>query len=336
MGKSVKMADIAQRLNVSNVTVSKALADKEGVGDELRNKIKKVANELGYRYNSVAKSLKDGCTYNVGILIPQRFVDAKTSFYWDMYQNVSRELLNHNYYGILEILTPEDEDENNLPKMIQDNKVDGIIVLGQIKGQYVEAITTAYKPLIFLDFYDKHSSIDTIVTDNFYGMYLLTDYLIEMGHRNIAFVGNNRATSSIQDRYLGYLKALLENDIAYEHDWLIIDRDSRGKFIDIVLPKKMPTAFVCNCDEIAYRVIKEIKKSGLKVPDDISVVGFDNYLISDICEPAITTVEVDMKAMAEASVETLVRKISNLEYKSGRQLISGKIVIKNSVKSYFS
>ena len=332
MGKTVKMSDIAQILNVSNVTVSKALANKDGVGEELRTKIKQVAIELGYRYNSAAKSLKDGRTYNIGILIPQRFVDVKTSFYWEMYQNVSSALLNHNYYGILEILRPEDEDENNLPKMIQDNKVDGIIVLGQIKEGYVEAITAVYKSLIFLDFYDKHSNIDTVITDNFYGMYLLTDYLIEKGHRDIAFVGNNRATSSIQDRYLGYLKALLENDIPYNHDWLIVDRELNGKYIDIKLPSHMPTAFVCNCDEVAYRVIKEIKRNGLMVPRDISVVGFDNYLISDICEPAITTVEVDMKTMAESAVETLVRKINDMEYKPGRQLISGKIVIKNSVR----
>ena len=163
-------------------------------------------------------------------------------------------------------------------------------------------------------------------------MYLLTDYLIEKGHRDIAFVGNNRATSSIQDRYLGYLKALLENDIPYNHDWLIVDRELNGKYIDIKLPSHMPTAFVCNCDEVAYRVIKEIKRNGLMVPRDISVVGFDNYLISDICEPAITTVEVDMKTMAESAVETLVRKINDMEYKPGRQLISGKIVIKNSVR----
>ena len=331
MGKTVKMSDIAEMLNISNVTVSKALADKDGVGEELRQKIKEVANELGYRYNSTAKSLKDGCTYNIGVLVPERFVDQKTSFYWDMYQNVSKQLLTHNYYGILEILKPNDEEENTLPKMIQDSKVDGIIVLGQISESYVEAITSVYNPLIFLDFYDKHSNIDTVVTDNFYGMYLLTDYLIEMGHKDIAFVGNYRSTSSIQDRYLGYVKALLENDLPQNKDWVINDRSKSGTYIDIVLPEKMPTAFVCNCDEVAYKVIKAIKQSGLNVPKDVSVVGFDNYLISDISEPAITTVEVDMKAMAETAVDTLVRKINDLDYKVGRQMISGKIILKDSV-----
>jgi LacI family transcriptional regulator len=118
MKKNVKMADIAQKLNVSNVTVSKALADKDGVGDELRAKIKQLANEMGYSYNSVAKSLKDGRTYNIGIVVPDRFLGKTMSFYWVLYQNISKELLKRNYYGIFEILKPEDEDNLILPKTI--------------------------------------------------------------------------------------------------------------------------------------------------------------------------------------------------------------------------
>lgn len=334
MGKSVKLSDIAERLNVSTVTVSKALSGKDGVSEELRAKIKIVANEIGYRYNSAAKSLKEGCTYNVGILIPERFVGAKPSFYWDMYQNVAKELLKHNYFGILEVLSAEDEDANNFPVMISDSKVDGVIIIGQVKKKYVEAVTAEYSSVVFLDFYDKHTNIDTIITDNFYGMYLLTDYLIEMGHKDIAFVGNYHATSSIQDRYLGYMKAMIENEITVKDEWVVNDRDAKGRNIDIELPKKLPTAFVCNCDVVACRVIKELDAHGLKVPEDVSIVGFDNYIDTDNnnCAAPITTVEVDRKVMADVAVETLLQKINDMNYKSGRQLISGKVVIKDSVK----
>lgn len=333
MKKCVKMSDIAQKLSVSNVTVSKALADKDGVGDELRARIKQLASEMGYSYNSTAKSLKDGHTYNIGILVPERFLGQTMSFYWVLYQNISKELLKKNYYGIFEILKLEDEENLVIPKMLQDQKIDGIIILGQAKRSYVKAIMNTDIPMICMDFYENIPDIDTIVSDNFYGTYLLTDYLIENGHRDIGFVGNIKATSSIQDRYLGYVKALIENDITCNSQWTVSDRLDSGANIDISLPDKMPTAFVCNCDEAAFRLIKTLKQSGFRVPDDISVVGFDNYLISEICDPSITTVEVDMKAMAQAGVEMIVQKIDHVHYKAGRRLISGKIVIKNSVKN---
>jgi len=333
MKKSVKMSDIAQKLNVSNVTISKALADKDGVSEELRTKIKQLASEMGYSYNSTAKSLKDGLTYNIGIIVPERFLGMTMSFYWVLYQNISKELLKKNYYGIFETLKQEDEENLVLPKMIQDQKIDGIIILGQANRQYVNEIMKTDIPMICMDFYENMPNIDTIVTDNFYGTYLLTDYLIENGHRDIGFVGSIRATSSIQDRYLGYFKALIENDIAYNNEWTISDRADSGAYIDIVLPEKMPTAFVCNCDEAAYRLIKTLQKNGFEVPNDISVVGFDNYLISEICDPSITTVEVDMKAMAQSGVELIVQKVNHVHYKVGRRLISGKIIIKESVKN---
>jgi LacI family transcriptional regulator len=336
MKKNIKMSDIAQVLNVSNVTVSKALADKDGVSEELRAKIKQLASEMGYSYNSTAKSLKDGRTYNIGIVVPERFLGQTMSFYWVLYQNISKELLKKNYYGIFEILKFEDEENLILPKMVLDQKIDGIIILGQANRKYVKAIMETDLAMICMDFYENIPNIDTIVTDNFYGTYLLTDYLIENGHRNIGFVGNIKATSSIQDRYLGYFKALIENDIAYNSQWTISDRLDSGANIDITLPDKMPTAFVCNCDETAYRLIKTLQKSGFDVPNDISVVGFDNYLISEICDPPITTVEVDMKAMAQAGVELIVQKINHVHYKVGRRLISGKIIIKNSVKNILS
>jgi LacI family transcriptional regulator len=188
-------------------------------------------------------------------------------------------------------------------------------------------------PIICMDFYENIPNIDTVITDNLYGTYQLTDYLIENGHRDIGFVGNIKATSSIQDRFLGYYKALIENDIPYNSDWTISDRLVSGTNIQIALPDRMPTAFVCNCDETAYRLIKELKQSGFCVPDDISVVGFDNFLISEICDPPITTVEVDMQTMAQTGVEMIIQKVKNPRSKIERRFIIGKIIMKNSVKT---
>jgi LacI family transcriptional regulator len=333
MKKSVKMADIAARFGVSNVTVSKALSGKDGVSEDLRNKIIAAADEMGYHYGGIAKNQKSDKTYNIGVLIPERFVERNNSFYWTLYNNTAHELMNNNYYCIMELLKQEDEDACRLPKMLSENKVDGVIVLGQIHNSYADVITSQYSDiLIFLDFYDKHRNIDTVLTDNFYDTYILADYLIQMGHKKIGFIGSVNATSSIQDRFMGYLKAIVENNFDYRKDWVIDDRDENGKTIEIVFPEEMPTAFVCNCDETAYYAIRKLKELGYSVPDDISVVGFDNFLMSDICEPAITTVEVNMPEMAKMAVEMLIKKINCKEYVQGRRLINGKLIIKDSVK----
>ncbi|MFT8349562.1 LacI family DNA-binding transcriptional regulator [Clostridium saccharoperbutylacetonicum] len=333
MAKAIKLADIAEVLKVSKVTVSKALSDKDGVSDELREKIKKVAAEMGYRQNSIAKSLRDGYTYNIGVLIPEGFVEMYHSFYWELYQNVLNALTQKSYYGIMEVVNREDENNNVVPRMLQDSKVDGIIVMGELKKEYVEFLNSLDDvPVVMLDTYDKHIDYDTVTSDNYYGMYLLTDYLIEMGHRDILFVGNPRATSSIQDRFLGFTKALLERGIEYTSNSYISDREIGKKELNFELPEKMPTAFACNCDSVAYLLIKKLQDKGYKVPEDISVVGFDNYLITEISDLGITTFEVDMKTMAETAVDVILKKVRKVDYKPARRVICGKIVIKDTVK----
>jgi LacI family transcriptional regulator len=163
-------------------------------------------------------------------------------------------------------------------------------------------------------------------------MYLLTDYLIEMGHKDIVFVGNIYATSSIQDRFLGYAKALLENNIEYNPNMYISDREIGKKDLIFDLPEKMPSAFACNCDTVANLVIKKVQDRGYSVPEDVSVVGFDNYLNTELSDVGITTFEVDMKTMADTAVEVMLKKIRKVDYKPARRIISGKIIIRDTVK----
>ncbi|SHK95906.1 transcriptional regulator, LacI family [Anaerocolumna jejuensis DSM 15929] len=331
--KNVTMKDIADKLNISTVTVSKALSDKDGVSEELKNRIKKVSEEMGYRYNVLAKSMKEGKSYNVGIVIADRFIrDDGDAFYLKMYQSVVKSLSKAGYYGIMEIINHEQEKNIILPSVIQNNKVDGVIILGQMSYEYVSSINNRGIPLVFLDFYDELLEVDSLVSDSFYGSYILTNHLIAQGHRNIGFVGNILSTSSILDRYLGYYKSLLSNGIPLREEWVIADRSEDGTYIEIEFPKEMPTAFVCNNDGVAYLLINKLKKNGYRVPEDISVVGFDNYIFATISNPKLTTVEVDITVMSDEAVKAIVGKINNANYRIGRVVINGKLIIRDSVK----
>lgn len=332
MKKGITMKDIAHELKVSVVTVSKALGNREGVGPELKSRIIKRAQEMGYRFNTHARSMKNGYSYNVGIIVSERFVGKPESFYPFFYQHISKLLQEYEYYGILQVLSLKDEEGLVLPKAYSEKKVDGLVVLGQIGIEYIELLQKADVPIVFLDFYDERVNIDSVVSDNFSGSNEITGCLIKNGHRNIAFIGDIYATSSIQDRFLGYYKALLGNGMKLREDYVISDRDREGRYIDIELPDGMPTAFVCNNDEVAYNLIRKLNALGYGVPEDISVVGFDNSVHSTFSNPQITTVGVDVEEMAKTAVKFILSKIRNEYKRYGRVLIKGRIIYRDSVR----
>jgi LacI family transcriptional regulator len=333
MKEKINMGKIADMFNVSIVTVSKALNDKDGVGDELREKIKKTAEDLGYRTNNAAKSLKTQKVYNVGILIANRYVDSQEAYYFSVCGEIIKKLMVLEYSGIMEILMPDDEKDLKLPRMFLERKVDGIIVLGQLEEAYLRKLENIDLPMIYFDFYVNYSMIDSIITDNFFSSYQLTVNLIEKGHKQIGFVGNIYSTSSIQDRFLGYYKALLENQIPINFDYIVSDRDGLGKLIDLKLPKQMPTAFVANCDQVAYKLINTLKAQHHQVPDDISVVSFDNTIYSTIAQPMITTVDNNVEEMVQAATKIIIKKINNPGKTYGRVLIKGNIISRDSSKN---
>jgi DNA-binding LacI/PurR family transcriptional regulator len=162
---------------------------------------------------------------------------------------------------------------------------------------------------------------------------MLTNHLLSLGHREIGYVGTLLSTASITDRYLGYTKALMEQSIPVRHEWVVDDRDAEGMNIEIRLPEPMPTAFVCNCDHAAALLIRKLRESGYRVPQDISVVGFDNYLMPGLCDIGITTYAVDISEMARAAVRILLNKLTGQPYRPGLQMTDGYIIEKESARA---
>lgn len=330
--KKVRLSDIADKLNISTVTVSKALSNKEGVGDDLRKQIKDLAEEMGYRVKSSFSN--DGkITGNIGIIIPNKYFSDQVSFYWHIFNHISKELLSRSYYTIMELLSAEDESNFVLPRLLQDKKVDGYIVLGEVNAKYIDMLNEKYPNFVLLDFYTHNNNYDSVSNDNYYCSYHLTSYVISQGHKNIRFVGNFKATTSIRDRFMGFMKAMLENGLDVSVDSIINDRDENGSMIPIKLPlDNMPTCFVCNNDGTAITVIEELQKSGYKVPEDISVTGFDNYIAQGVSPVSLTTVYVRPEDTAIMVSDLIIKKVTGEPYMRGRHLVSGSILINDSVK----
>ncbi|MFV0466111.1 MAG: substrate-binding domain-containing protein [Lachnospiraceae bacterium] len=337
MAKSVKLADIASKLNISTVTVSKALSGHKGVSEDLRDKIIELADSMGYKQPSVLRKERVKRSYNLGVIIGQEYLDKYDSFYWQMYQKLTTEAVARGCFTMLEVISEEEVAKLQLPKLIQEEKIEGLIVIGRMNQQYLEKLEQQSPvPRVYLDFNMEKETCDAVISDSFYGACLLTNYLFDMGHKKIAYVGTILATDSITDRYFGYCKSMIEHGCIVREDWIIADRDTEHGKIDptnlLQLPAEMPTAFVCNCDLTASELIRKLKKNGYQVPQDISVVGYDNYLFPGLCDVEITTYEVDMKEMGKKAISILLHKMAGDEYKRGISIVEGNLVYKESVK----
>ena len=330
MSKQVTLNDIAKACGTSTVTVSKALADKKGMSDELRQRIKQTAKEMGY-----VPPRSDPADRNnrmVGVLIPEKFMQPNGSFYWALYNDLVGQFGEQNYFCLIETLSQKNEDALVMPQLIAEAKVSSMISLGQLRAEYVAELKSRISPLVLLDYYLADSGLDSVITNGYGGGYELASYLIRNGHTDIGFIGTVRATSSIFDRYMGYMKAMLEHGLTVRPEWTLDDRDNRD-FIEIDFPDRLPTAFVCNCDEAAYHAIRQLESRGVSVPQGVSIVGYDNYLISEVCKPAITTINVDSKQMAASAVKLITERFESPGEKPVTLTISGELIEKESARA---
>ena len=326
--KKVTMRDIGKMAGVSAVTVSKALAGKPGMSDEIRKRILEIADQMDYQYPE-ADALRMKTNLDIGILIPEQYFEAN-SFYSVLYKKLVTRLSGDGHFGLLELLTEENENAKRPPHLIDTRHVDGLILLGQPSKEYYRMISGLGTPTLFLDFYDEQGSADSVVGDNTYGCYRLTSHLIKNGHREIGFVGNVRATSSILDRYLGYYRAMLMNGLDIRPEWVVSDRDGRNNLIPLRLPDKLPTAFVCNCDVVASKLISALREKGLKVPEDVSVTGFDDFTDAAPTDVPLSTFRVDTDGMIELAVKAITERCSGSRKPFGRMVVSGQPVYRLS------
>lgn len=252
--KETKLEDIARELKISVVSVSNALNDKRGVGEELRRKVKEKAEELGYHLPKAAPK-KETKAYSIGVMIAERYVKEFPSFYMEVYRQIAQVPAKKGSLTLLEIVDAGKEELRYPSDFFSNMEIDGILFVGEMNRYFIREVRSRKKvPVVGVDFYDLDEEMDYVAADNLHGMQYATQKLINAGHRDIVFVGNPYATKSIMDRYMGYCKALKINGIEESAERVVHDRDEKRQngVIEFELPEKMPTAFAVNCDKSAY------------------------------------------------------------------------------------
>ncbi len=326
---AVRMKDIAQKLNISVVTVSKALGEKEGVGEALRQKIKEAAAQMGYQGKGIQKIRELGDS--VGILMAEHLIKPEHSFYWALYLNLVEALKEHRYHNMFELVDTKAE-QALLPAFISEGKAEGVVVLGSMPESYLKMLEETGLPLVQVDSSSNVRSV-SIIADGYRGTAEMTQYLINKGHRDIGFVGSIETNIHMRDCYYGYLKTLDLNGIHFCKEWILPDREGHDFKQNFELPQQMPTAFVCSSDQGAYHFVQDLQRKGFKIPDDLSVTGFYGHVFSTLVTPQITTYSIDLKAMAQKAVEAQISLIGSASQKRGMQVICGEILERESVRA---
>lgn len=328
--KEVTMQDIADFLSISKVTVSKAFHGKDGVSEELRKKIIEVGKAMNYKVpDSVREAGRSG---NIAIFMKEKFADGEAGFYLKFYQKISMELTRQGYFANLFPVSDKYEMEGKLGSLLEQYDIAGIILLGELSKGFLDEVEDSHIPCIMVDTYDRERKLDCVITESVYSMCRLTRHLMDCGHKEIGFVGTVSATNSITDRFLGYVKAHAERGLSIRDEWVLKDRNPDSEDVEFTLPNVMPTAFVCNCDDTAYQFIRMLREQGYQVPQDISIVSFDNDIYAELCVPRLTTAAVNIELMAEEAVKLIRCKMDKEEESFGVVFINASILYRDSVK----
>lgn len=327
--KRVTLQDIADYFEVTRVSVSKAINNQPGVSEELRRKILNFAFEAGYIKANGQNVTK---TNSFAFIIQHRFYMENDNFYSAIFNNLNT--LCQSKGKRLQLFVVEHEAiDNSILNQINRNSVDGIFIGGEICEKILHMLTNLGLPLVYIDFHNHRINNDSVLVDNFNISYIATNYLIDRGHTEIGFVGNSLI--NVMDRYYGYRKALNAANLQFREEWLLSNYNEQTGYytLDLVLPRKLPTAFVCHCDMSAYFLIHKLALTGLKVPDHISIISFDNTLLAETCSPPLTSVNISKKEFAVSAYSMMNSRILHPKNEAKQTLINTKIIERDSVKN---
>jgi LacI family transcriptional regulator len=328
----VTMQDIADQLGISKVSVSKALAGQPGTSRALRERILKKAFELGYR--GKPRAVLQSPPFNFCIVAAERFFFENEQFYTKLYLHLHQACTAQKLNLHLHVIHKTAESPRAFAASLAHGRYDGIFISGEIDEPYLEQLLGLRAPLVAMDFYRQNLPIDTIMVDNFIAGFTATTHLIERGHTRIGFLGDHRSTSSISDRYFGYLKALTLSKLPFHKRWHINENYEFNMFTHrFTLPKPLPTAFVCHCDSAAYQLMLILRGTGVAVPDGVSLVAFDNSECSRTSSPKITTIDINKREISERALEQMLWRLSHRSAKPQRIELATRLIPRQTVKA---
>lgn len=324
--KEVRIYDVAKKAGVSITVVSQVLNNtpEARINPETRKKVLKVARQLNYVPNVFARSLITKRSNLFGIVVP----DLIHSFIPEILQGIENIAFKYNYGLIMYTTNSNPEREITAIHNLMQKRVDGIIYISSHPTESVNKILKEFKNVISVGFY-RNSISNYIYVDNFDGAYRAVEYLIKSGRKKIIHISENKSDAGI-DRKNGYIKAISDYSIKYKKIFPAHFSFESGYIttLKLISQKEKFDAIFANSDLTAIGVIKALRESKIKIPDDVAVIGFDDLPVAVLLEKKLTTVAQPKFKMGEKAIELLLQKIDNKEVEN--IILPVKLVIRET------
>ncbi|WP_227877127.1 substrate-binding domain-containing protein [Paenibacillus macerans] len=335
--KKVSMQDIADKLGISKNAVSLALMNKKGVSEDMRSRVLQAAKEMAYG----PFAAKEAGNANILVVVPERIMSYQDNdhfqFFHDMIWGLEKSARKK---GVNAIITPIDEEMESrraLPGQFADIPHCGVILFGIIGREYARLIWEMDIPLVLMDSYYRDLPCPAVTSANVEGAYAAVSHLIASGHREIGMIAPMNLSSSHEERGYGYWKAMQDHGLTVRSEHTLTgsagydctDREISAFLDDMA---SWPSAFFCGNDRIAYLLAGELQKRGIKLPDQVSIAGFDDLNYAGPVSLRMTTMRVEKEKMCDAAVSLLLSEFGTSR-EAVRWQVKPALVVRDSVKA---
>lgn len=330
---SVTIKDIAKVANVSYATVSRALNNSHEISEKTKKKIKEIADEMGYMPNEIAKGLVTKSSSTIGLIVP----DITNPFFSELAQGFE-ECANKSGFQVFLCNSNWDmEREMRYLTTLYGKRVDGIVITPATNE--VDHLSEGFKnmPMVIAAYRPSSDECNYVVIDDYKSAVIATEYMVKLGHRKIAFIGGREESNTNIDRICGYADTLKKYNIEYKDSYIKngkYKQDSGYELTkELLLKNETPTAVLAGNDMIALGVIQAIEEFGLKVPENISVVGFDDISYASLDKIQLTTVRQPKYKIGEMCFEILYQMIQNPKDKTHiSKVLEPELIIRKTCK----
>ncbi|WP_249962609.1 HTH-type transcriptional repressor PurR [Histophilus somni] len=327
--------DVAKMAGVSTTTVSHVINKTRFVAKETEQQVLQAIKNLNYSPSAVARSLKVNTTKSIGMIV----TTCETPYFAEIIHSVEEHCYRQGYSLFLCNTQNDPGKIKNHLDMLAKKRVDGLLVMCAEYTQNSLDLLAAFKdlPMVVMDWGPFNENTDLIQDNSFSGGYIATKYLIDNGHKDIAIISGELKKTTAVMRYQGFEKAMQEANLAINPNWIMEGffepEDGYECMNKILVQDKLPTAVFCCNDIMALGAISAIGEKGLKVPDDISIIGYDNIHASRFFSPPLTTIHQSKSRLGVQAINLLFKRISEKGKEHEIIEIYPELVIRKSVKT---
>lgn len=332
--------DIARKAGVSIATVSFVINNTKPISEETRSRVIDTIEEMNYHPSKSARSLATGSTGNIGFILTDDHFLRTEPFYTRIFLGTEFEARAEGYYILLTSINPKFSETDPLPRFILNKNVDGLIIAGKIPGTLITQLTHYNLPTVFIDYIPTEKKYPLVLIDNIQGGLIATKHLLELGHKNIAFISGDIDHPSLSDRLNGYKQALLNNQLPIKNNLICTNNSYPDRQNGFQLTKKLfksnkdISAVFAGNDALAIGAMHFLREAGYRIPDDISVVGFDDIEADLMLEPPLTTIRVPKVELGAEALRLIVNNLKNKKTVVKKILIPVDLIVRNSTTNF--